>query len=72
MNMKSRMRRQSNATKEEGRIFMTADQVILHFLPNGRVQKRIRSGKEIGAQVAERTFAGVSGGTSARDVARKL
>ena len=51
---------------------MTADQVILHFLPNGRVQKRIRSGKEIGAQVAERTFAGVSGGTSARDVARKL
>jgi hypothetical protein len=61
MSGKSRLKQHAKKTEGEGRVFMTAEQVVSHFLPSRGVQRRVPSGRELGAQVAERSFAGLSG-----------
>jgi hypothetical protein len=72
MSAKSRLKRRAKAAKGEGRVFVTAGEVMSHFLPNRAAQRRIPSGRDLGAQVAERTFAGLSGGRPAAGIPQKL
>ena len=64
MNAKNKPRRHGRTTGE-GRVFTTVDEVMSYFLPRKGVQRHVPSGKELGVQVSERTFAGLSGSKSA-------
>jgi hypothetical protein len=53
------------------RDFVTVDEVMSHFLPEQPAQTRMASGKDLGAEVAARTFAEVLRHSRAQAIARK-
>jgi len=71
MNSKSARAKRAKRTKGEGRNSMTADEVMLRFFPFREAQRPFLSGKELGAEVAERTFAGISGARLVHNSASK-